>query len=406
MRTNEFYARILGIDEGWRVADVELILSTGEVQVFVEQRPKVKQECPICGVPSPGYDKRRRQWRHLDTCQYKTILVADVPRIKCKEHGVVIVKVPWAEPGSRFSALFETLVIDWLNEASTQAVSRQLKLSWNAIDGIMQRAVKRGMARRASLEPKHIGVDETAFRKRHDYVAVVSDQDTGHVLHVAEDRKKANLKDWYDGLSDEQKTAIKSVSMDMWPAFINATLESIPDAEEKIAFDKFHVAKYLGDAVDKVRRQEHKALMAEGRYDLKGTKYSWQYNPQNMNAKQWRDFKCLRESALKTARAWAIKELAMSLWHYISKTWAKKGWKRWLSWALRSRLEPIKKVARMIKNHLWGILNAVVLKVTNGPAEGINSRIKMIKVRSRGFRNKYRFVTAIYFHLGGLNLYP
>nr|VFK69969.1 MAG: Transposase [Candidatus Kentron sp. UNK] len=89
------------------------------------------------------------------------------------------------------------MVINWLKEASTQAVSRQLELSWNAIDGIMQRAVKRGMARRASLDPKHIGVDETAFRKRHDYVAVVSDQDTGHVLHVAEDRKKTNLKAWY-----------------------------------------------------------------------------------------------------------------------------------------------------------------------------------------------------------------
>nr|VFK68035.1 MAG: Transposase [Candidatus Kentron sp. UNK]VFK73315.1 MAG: Transposase [Candidatus Kentron sp. UNK] len=125
-----------------------------------------------------------------------------------------------------------------------------------------------------------------------------------------------------------------------------------------------------------------------------------------MSARQWRDFKSLRESALKTARAWAIKELAMSLWHYVSKAWAKKGWKRWLSWAVRSRLEPIKKVARMIKKHLWGILNAVLLKVTNGPAEGINSRIKMVKVRSRGFRNKQRFATAIYFHLGGLDLYP
>ncbi|MBT8419903.1 MAG: ISL3 family transposase [Gammaproteobacteria bacterium] len=406
MRAKKLYARILGIDGGWQVADVELIPSIGEVQVFVEQEPGIKQKCPICGILSSGYDKRRRRWRHLDTCQYKTILVADVPRVQCKEHGVVMVKVPWAEPGSRFSVLFEALVINWLKEASTQAVSRQLELSWNAIDGIMQRAVKRGMARRASLDPKHIGVDETAFRKRHDYVTVVSDQDTGHVLHVAEDRKKANLKAWYASLSGEQITAIESVSMDMWPAFINATLESIPGAEEKIAFDKFHVAKYLGEAVDKVRREEHKALMAEGRDDLKGSKYTWQYNQQNMSARQWRDFKSLRESALKTARAWAIKELAMSLWHYISKTWAKKGWKRWLSWAVRSRLEPIKKVARMIKKHLWGILNAVVLKVSNGPAEGINSRIKMIKVRSRGFRNKQRFATAIYFHLGGLNLYP
>ncbi len=163
MRAKKLYAQILGIDGDWQVADVELIPSTGEVQVFVEQKPGVKRECPICGVPSPGYDKRRRQWRHLDTCQYKTILVADVPRIQCKEHGVVMVKVPWAEPGSGFTALFETLVINWLKEASTQAVSRQLKLSWNAIDGIMQRAVRRGMGRRANLELKHIGVNATTM---------------------------------------------------------------------------------------------------------------------------------------------------------------------------------------------------------------------------------------------------
>nr|VFK11652.1 MAG: Transposase [Candidatus Kentron sp. LPFa]VFK27190.1 MAG: Transposase [Candidatus Kentron sp. LPFa]VFK36284.1 MAG: Transposase [Candidatus Kentron sp. LPFa] len=103
-------------------------------------------------------------------------------------------------------------------------------------------------------------------------------------------------------MSGERIAAMESVSMDMWPAFINATLESIPGAEEKIAFDKFHVAKYLGEAVDKVRREEHKALMAEGRDDLKGSKYTWQYNPQNMRARQWRDFKSLRKSALKTAR--------------------------------------------------------------------------------------------------------
>nr|VFJ46061.1 MAG: transposase [Candidatus Kentron sp. FW] len=194
--------------------------------------------------------------------------------------------------------------------------------------------------------------------------------------------------------------------MDMWQAFINATLESVPGAQEKIAFDKFHVAKYLGEAVDKVRRQEHKALMAEGREDLKGSKYDWLYNQANMTPKKRRSFRALRESALKTARAWAIKELAMSLWDYVSKTWARKAWKRWLSWTMRCRLEPMKKVAKTVKEHLWGILNAIVLKVSNGPAEGLNSRIKALKVRSRGFRNKQRFANAIYFHLGGLDLYP
>ena len=406
MRDKDLYAQILGIKSPWQVADVELSVSKGEVTVQVEQEAGAKSCCPSCGKESPGYDSRRRRWRHLDTCQYKTILVADVPRVKCEEHGVVTVSVPWAEPGSGFTAMFEALVIDWLKEASTSAVSRLMGLSWNAIDGIMQRAVARGLSRREAVFPTQIGVDETAFRKRHDYVTIVSDQEEGSVLHVGSDRRKETLKAWYESLTEEQREAIESVCMDMWPAFINATLESLPEAQEKIAFDKFHVAKYLGEAVDKVRRQEHKALMAEGYEDLKGSKHDWLYNPENMTRKQKIRFKSLRDSTLKTARAWAIKELAMSLWHYVSKTWARKGWEQWLSWAVRSRLEPIKDVARTIKEHLWGILNAVVLKVSNGPAEGLNSRIKMIKVRSRGFRNKERFANAIYFHLGGLDLYP
>ena len=406
MRDKDLYAQILGIKSPWQVTDVELNVSKGEVTVQVEQEAGANSCCPSCGKESPGYDSRRRRWRHLDTCQYKTILVADVPRVKCEEHGVVTVSVPWAEPGSGFTAMFEALVIDWLKEASTSAVSRLMSLSWNAIDGIMQRAVARGLSRREEVFPTQIGVDETAFRKRHDYVTIVSDQEEGSVLHVGSDRKKETLKAWYASLTEEQREAIESVSMDMWPAFINATLESLPEAEEKIAFDKFHVAKYLGKAVDKVRRQEHKALMAEGYEDLKGSKHDWLYNPGNMTRKQKVRFKSLRDSTLKTARAWAIKELAMSLWHYVSKTWAQKGWEQWLSWAVRSRLDPIKEVAKTIKEHLWGILNAVVLKVSNGPAEGLNSRIKMIKVRSRGFRNKERFANAIYFHFGGLDLYP
>jgi len=406
MRDTDLYAQILGITSPWSVCEVDLATTKGTVTIHVERDDHAATHCPQCGKVSPGYDSRKRQWRHLDTCQLQTILVADVPRVSCDEHGVVTTQVPWAEPGSGFTAMFEALVIDWLKEASTSAVSRLMGLSWNAVDGIMQRAVERGLSRRPVSAVVHLGVDETAFKKRHDYVTIVSDQDSGCVLHVGEDRKKATLTAWYERLSHAQREAIASISMDMWPAYINATLEHVPDAAYKIAFDKFHVAKYFGEAVDKVRRQEHKQFMANSNEALKGSKYDWLYNAKNMSRERKLEFKTLRDSALKTARAWAIKELAMSSWHYTSKVWARKRWEAVLSWAMRCRLEPMKKVAKTIKEHLWGILNAIELKVSNGPAESINSRIKMIKVRSRGFRNKLRFANAIYFHLGGLDLHP
>lgn len=409
MRDKDLYQKILGIESPWRVTEVELSLAAfpGKVIVYVELEAGTPLSCPHCGREAPGYDKRTRRWRHLDTCQYQTILTAQVPRVECPEHKVVQVSVPWAEPGSSFTALFEALVIDWLKETTTSAVARQFDLSWSAIDGIMQRAVARGLARRkAKAIHSHLGLDEVAFKKRHKYVSVVTDRETGHVVHVAGDRKKETITAWYVSLSEAQRMGIQSIAMDMWPAYIEATLAAIPGAEKKIAFDKFHIAKYLGDAVNAVRRQEHKALLKEGNGILKGSKYFWQTNPDNMSRNQWRAFKELRESSLKTARAWAIKETAMSSWHYISRTWAEKAWLRWYSWAIRSRLEPIKRVARMIKKHLWGILNAIILRATNALAESINSKINMIKARSRGFRNKQRFINAIYFHLGGLDLYP
>jgi transposase len=129
-------------------------------------------------------------------------------------------------------------------------------------------------------------------------------------------------------------------------------------------------------------------------------------HPAHLSEDTWQAFEPLRDSALKTARAWAIKELAMSLWKYRTRGWARRAWLAWFAWAIRSRLEPVRRVANMIKSHLNGILNAIVLGVTNARSEGVNSKIQWIKHTARGFRNRLRFRIAIYFHLGGLDLYP
>lgn len=406
MRDTQLYAQILGLQAPWEVTAVDLDRSAGRVLVKVAASADAVFVCPTCGQAVPGYDRRQRRWRHLDTCQYTTILEAQVARVNCPEHGVVTVSVPWAEPGSGFTQLFEALVIDWLREASIQAVSRQLRVGWSSIDRIMARAVTRGLARRGQMHPTRLSVDETSFQKRHEYVTVVTDSDAGHVLYVADDRRITSLEQFYEGLDSDQKAAIAGVSMDMWPAYITATLRHIPDAETKIAFDKFHVAQMLGKAVDTVRRQEHRALLAQGVDVLKGSKYAWLTNVANMTAAQRERFVALRAGALKTARAWAIKDLAMQLWHYRSRTWARKAWDRWLSWASRCRLPAIQVVARTIKRQLWGVLNAIVLDLHNGHAESMNSRIQRIKQRACGYRNRERFRNAIYFHLGGLDLHP
>jgi len=406
MRDRVVWRDLLGLESPWRVRDVDLALDEGEVRIFVEVGGSGKLHCPQCERGRPGYDTRERRWRHLDTMQYRTFVIASVPRVECPEHGVVQVAVPWAEKGSHFTALFEALTIDWLQEASFSAVARQLRLSWGAVAGIQERAVRRGLARRDRKAPKRIGVDETSFQKRHEYVTTVNDLDEGVVLFVGEDRKQTTLDSFFEDLGEQGCAGLEAVAMDMWAPYIASTREYVPDADRKIVFDKFHVAKHLGDAVDQVRRQENKALRAEGDDRLVKTKYRWLQNPDRMSREQWRAFAPLRDSVLKVARAWAIKESAMGLWSYVSRGWATRMWRRWYCWAIRSRLEPIKRVARMIKRHWEGVINAATTDVTNARSEGMNSKIQWIKRQACGFRNRARFRNAIYFHLGGLDFYP
>lgn len=405
MRDKDLYARVLQITKPWQVVDVQVDDGAQEIVICVEMSSRLLS-CPTCAARCHRYDHRVRRWRHLDTCQYRTIVQAALPRVECSEHGVLQVEPPWAEPGSHFTALFECLAIDWLQEASLTAVARRLSLSWDEVDSIQRRAVRRGMARRSINMATSLGVDETSFQKRHEYVTVVSDLDETRVLYVADDHKQDSLDPFWAQLSEQQLKGIKVVAMDMWMPYIRSTEKNLPDAKHKIAFDKFHVAKHLGDAVDKVRREEHRALWKIGDTTLKGSKYLWLRNPNKMRDDSWISLNRLKDMALKTARAWCIKEMAMNLWSYAKRGWARRAWKSWIAWAIRSRLDPVKKVGRMVRNHLEGILNAIVFSATNAGSESINAKIQKVKRVACGFRNRNRFRTAIYFHCGGLDMYP
>jgi len=406
MRDKDLYATILGIRSPWSVTEVTLDTPAREVRVRVEMDAKADLQCPACAAPARRYDSRPRSWRHLDTCQYRTILVADVPRVECSEHGVLQAFVPWAEPGSRFTALFEALVIDWLKEASITAVADQLGLSWDEASGIQGRAVERGLRRRKRRLTPEIGVDETAFARRYEYVTLVNDLERGEVLHVADDRRQDSLESFFTQLTPEQLAAIEVVAMDMWGPYIQATQAHLPRASSKIAFDKFHVAQHLGDAVDKVRRRENRELLGSGDQSLVGTKYLWLLSTPSRSEARARRFEVLRRSTLKVAKAWRIKEVAMELWRRRPRREILADFRAWCTWARRFALEPIRQVANMIAAHIDGIVNAVATGVTNAKSEAINSRIQWIKRTARGFRNRDRFRNAIYFHLGGLDLYP
>ncbi len=406
MELRAWVERLMGLGPEWRIERVDEDSERQEARVVLAREAGSALRCPECGRACPGYDARRREWRGLDAWGYKTFVVYDVPRVECPEHGVMTTRVPWAEGRSRYTAAFESLAIGWLREASVLAVSRRLRLSWTAVDGIMERAVRRGLARRETRAARRLSVDETSFKRGHQYVTVVSDSDTKDVLHVAPGRGREALEAFYRKVGKRRLAAVESVSMDMWRPYVAATEAWVAGARRKTAFDRFHVAKHLGDAVDKVRRAEHKELQAAGNAVLAGTRWQWLRGARKKTHAEKLAFAELRKSVERTSEAWALKEAAAKLWGYRSRGWAESAWLRWLQWASASGLAPVKKAAAMVRTHLWGIVNAVVLNATNGPAEGVNSRIQAVKARCRGFRNQDRFAAAILFHLGGLDLAP
>ncbi|MDH4333622.1 MAG: ISL3 family transposase [Desulfobulbaceae bacterium] len=408
MRDTELYRHLLGLVEPWSVSRVELDVATQRVDVWVEHPRGQKWQCPECEKEGSLHDHaEERVWRHLDSCQFQTFLHARPPRVDCPEHGARQVRLPWAEPHARFTLLFERFAIDVLLHTNIQSARTILRISWDEAWHLMTRAVRRGLERKPKRIMPQIGVDEKSVGKgQNNYVTIVSDIKKGTVEEVTEGKSSASLESYFLGLTAEQLAGIEAVSMDMSTSYISAVDKTWSNGRGKIVFDRYHIMKHVGDAVDKVRKQEHRALQKAGDSLLTGTKYIWLYARENLPMKHWDLFWRLRDSDLKTARAWAIKESVRHLWNYISSAWAEKHWKKWYFWATHSRLGPIKDAAKTLKNHLYGIMNFFEHRISNAMAEGINSRIETLWKSACGFRNKTRLRIVILFHLGGLDLYP
>ena len=405
MRDIELYRAILGLTAPWTVGSVDLDVKGQHVVVRVDPGPG-PFPCPECGMPGPRYDSKPRRWRHLDTCQFTTWIEADVPRVDCPTHGVKQLRLPWAEPGSQFTALFERLAIDLLRECSVTGAARLLRITWDEAWGIKGRAVKRGLARRRQEVVPHLGVDEKAIAKRHRYLTVVADLDRGRVVYLADDRKQESLDGFWATLTPAQRDGIAAIAMDMWEPYAQSTRAHLPEANAKIVFDKFHVVKHLHAAVDQVRRGEHRGLKRTGDDRLTGSKYLWLMRPEAMTAAQRATFRALQQEDLKVGRAWALKERFRTFWEYRYPGAARTFFARWYWRATHSRLKPMAAVAQLIQRHLPNLLTYLRHGITNAGLEAVNAVIQWVKKTARGFRNPEHFKIAIYFHCGGLDLYP
>lgn len=400
------YALLLGIGSPWEVKNVELKLSEKKVELELGWQWGTAAKCPECQRECSIHDcAPERTWRHLDTMQFTTLIRARAPRAHCPEHGVKTMPVPWAAAQGRFTLLFERFAVEVLLASATiSQACGLLGIGWDAAQEIMRRGVARGLEQRQLEGLKHLGMDEKSFKRGQSYITLLTDLDQSRVLDVVEERTTAAADQLWRTLSLEQKQGVEAVAVDMWEPFITTIEKQVPDAD--IVHDKFHVSKYLGEAVDKVRRAEHKELMAQGDETLKGTRQLWLYNPQNFNPDQAEEFSALKDLHLKVARAWAAKELFAKFWNYQAEGWARRFFQDWFGWVIRSRLKPIMEVARMLKRHLENLLTYLRHHITNAVTEGLNSKIQSLKSAARGFRNFQNYRTRILFFCGKLNLYP
>jgi len=407
--TNLFYKDIVGVSAPWMITDVKKDEVSRKITVRIEHDPEKVLACPICAHRTKLYDHRVRVLRYLDTCQYETFLEVHVPRIKCKKDGVQQIQIPYAEKYSRFTSRFECAIIIWLQSSPINKVAKNFNLSWDEVDGIMQRAVHRGLERRQVKKVYDIGIDEISSGKGQDYITIILDKSDGSVIDVLDDRKSETLEIWLKTQKKCDLSGLKSISMDMWDPYIRAVKGLIADAEEKIAFDRFHVSKHINEALDKVRRREHASLMNQyGESPLSKSRFEWLTNSNrndNRNGKR-KAFLSITRINLETSRAWKIKETANSLWDYMYMKVAEEAWEKLLWWISHSRIPEMIKAGKTIRNYFWGILNAIRLKATNGILEAKNNGIQRIKRIACGFRNRKRFKNAIMFHFGNLNLFP
>lgn len=407
IRDTALYQTLLGLPPPWTVQRVELDIAQQRVDVFVEHGNNEQFACSECGALAGVYDHAdERTWRHLDSLQFATYLHARPPRVRCPKDGVRQAKLPWAEPHSRFTILFERLAIEVLRAAGVTGAMRILRIGWDAAWHIVERAVQRGLAAKPARVVTHLGVDEKAVGAGQDYMTIVCDVKQGTVEYISDGRRAESLTEYFDALSPGQLAGIEAVAMDMHHGFLAAVKSRLPDPTDKIVHDIFHVMRDMGDAVDDVRKVEHAQLHRQGDDRLAKSKYLWLYGAERVPERSRERFDQLRAADLKTARAWALKENLRRFWLCTSVEEALVHWEQWDAWAQRSQLRPIMKVAKKLKRHLLGLLAYFKHRITNAVAEGLNSKIQTLKKMAYGYRNRAHLKAAIYFHCGGLELLP
>lgn len=377
------------------------------LEVELHPRANGRPTCSGCGKSRPGYDRAAepRRFEFVPLWGITVYFLYRMRRVDCPECGVKVERVPWGEGKSSLTTQYKWFLARWARRMSWKEVSEAFRVSWDKVYDAVKYAVSWGWEHRNLEGIEAIGVDEVQWQRGHKYQTVVYQLDEGRkrLLWVGADRTAKTLLRFFRFLGKERMARIVFVCSDMWQAYLKVIAKKIPQAIHVL--DRFHIMQRIGKAMDKVRAAEVKQLKQDG-YEpvLKGTRWLLLKRPENLTEKQAVKLQEILRYNLQSVRSHLMKEDFQRFWEYWSPTWAGKFLDQWCTRAMRSRIEPMKQVARMLRDKRDLILNwfRAEGKLSAGIVEGFNNKLKLITRKAYGFRTQEAYEIALYHNLGAL----
>lgn len=386
--------------QGFRVDSIDRSNFGINMKIIPDRR--YRPRCGKCGHTGKYRDTRpARQFKHVPLWGLPVFLSYSPRRVICKHcGGIYVEQIPWASGKRRLTDAFACYLATWARLLPWIEVARLFHCAWGTVASAVDFVVQYGLENRDLSGITHIGIDEIARRKGHNYLTNVYDLKTRKLIWSGKGRSEHTLRQFFEYLGPEKAKSLQGICCDMWMPYINVIEEKAPDA--LLVFDKFHIVRHLMNAVDQVRRDEVTEKGKEHKQLIKHSRYIWLKNPWNLTDKQKIKLGSLEKLNLKINRAYLLKESFRNLWSYKTVSWATKYLKQWFWWATHSRLDPIRKFAWMIRRNEENIVSYFKLPINNASVEGLNNKAKIISRRAYGFRSVRSHILNLYHCLADL----
>lgn len=408
MRSASLWARVLHL--GQSVAEsVDFDEDEQAVIARVRVSKGARDRCGRCQRRCARYDSGagRRRWRTLDLGPVRAFLEADAPRVSCPEHGVVVAWVPWARHGAGHTRAFDDQVAWLVRYTSKSTVSRFARIAWRTVVAILTRVIADLDAQAGDrlANVRRIGIDEISYKRRHKYLVVVVDHDTGVLLWAKEGRDKKTLAAFFDLLGEQRCQQIELVSAD--GADWIADIVGLRCPQAKLCLDPFHVVSWATDALDLVRRQVWNTARRGGQTalsrGLRDCRFALWKNPENLTSKQKAKLSWIQQTNRTLYRAYLLKE-------QLRQVFAPGGAERillldrWLHWAARCQINSFVDLAARMRRYRNDIANTLGHNLANARVESVNTKIRLLERTAYGFRSAEPLIALAMLHLGGYTI--